>query len=241
MIISNSNKYIFIHIPKCAGTSVTHALADCFRWNDLVLGSTEFGAGIESAYKQKFGLEKHSTVQDVTSVVGSKVWSEYFTFTFVRNPLSRIVSWYTFAKRIFNDQNLLRRQAPWLYEFLGKPVKSQAPVVRAYLDSDSFSQFLRHDGCFGDDGTKPQVDWLWGDEEEDRIPVDYIGHFESIQDDFQRISELIGVEASLPRRNVSNTESCRQFYETERDVQIVLDRYAQDFDFLQYEKTLPRW
>lgn len=237
MIISNTKNYIFIHIPKCAGTSVTRSLAPHCGWKDQILGSTEFGAGIESAYKKKFGLEKHSTVRDVISTIGEEVWSEYFTFTFVRNPFSRIVSWYTYAEKIFNNQNFLRRQLPWLYELLGKPVKSQVPIVRAYLDSDSFSQFVRHDGCFGDDGTKPQVDWLREDEEVSRISVDYVGHLESIEDDFEEICGRIGIEASLPHQNVSNTENHSIFYRSQKDVQIVLDRYDLDFDLLEYEKT----
>lgn len=240
MIISNSKKYIFIHVPKCAGTSVTRALGRTCQWNDIVLGSTEFGAGIESAYKEKFGLEKHSTVRDVISVVGEDIWSEYFTFTVVRNPFRRIVSWYTFAEKLFNGQNFLRRQAPWLYELLDKPIKSSAPVVKAYQDTRSFSEFLRHDGCFGDDGTKPQVHWLRENEETSRIPIDHVGRVESIGDDFQQISDHIGVDASLPRQNVTNTTGTHgRFYESEKDAQIVLDRYAQDFHFLQYKKSLP--
>jgi len=81
---------------------------------------------------EKFGLEKHSSVRGVVHVVGEEVWSEYFTFTVVRNPFSRIVSWYTFAERVFHNQNYLRRKTPWLYELLDKPLKTSAPIVNAY-------------------------------------------------------------------------------------------------------------
>ena len=239
MIISNNKKYIFIHIPKCAGMSLTRALAPFCEWNDLVLGSTEFGTEIQSAYNKKFGLEKHSPVRDVVRVVGEEIWSEYFTFTVVRNPFSRIVSWYTFAERIYTNQNYLRRKAPWLYELLDKPLKTSAPIVNAYKETESFSQFLRHEDCFEDNGTSPQVEWLKREAEEDGISVDYLGRVESMEEDFRRICKRIGVEASLPRENVSSTKSYEQFYESEADARITRDRYAEDFELLQYEQTLP--
>ena len=40
MFLSNSRKFIFIHITKAAGTSITHALEKSMGWNDLVIGST---------------------------------------------------------------------------------------------------------------------------------------------------------------------------------------------------------
>jgi len=51
MILSNSKKYIFVHIPKCAGTSITRAIAPSCEWNDIILGSTEFGNEIQNAYQ----------------------------------------------------------------------------------------------------------------------------------------------------------------------------------------------
>ena len=43
MIISNSHKFIFVHILKTAGTSICAALDPTLRWNDVILGGTGFG------------------------------------------------------------------------------------------------------------------------------------------------------------------------------------------------------
>ena len=43
MVISNSRQYIFFHIPKCGGTTITHILSEGLRWNDVVIGGTETG------------------------------------------------------------------------------------------------------------------------------------------------------------------------------------------------------
>jgi hypothetical protein len=40
MIVSHTHKFIFVHINKCAGTSVTKALLPYLGENDLVLGFT---------------------------------------------------------------------------------------------------------------------------------------------------------------------------------------------------------
>ena len=74
MIISNTHRAIFVHVPKTAGTSITSLLAPALRWNDLVLGGTTFGERIQAAYKERFGLFKHARARDIRQVVGEEVW-----------------------------------------------------------------------------------------------------------------------------------------------------------------------
>ena len=49
MIISNSHKFIFVHVMKTAGTSVSAALDPWLRWNDIAIGGTRFGEQIQPA------------------------------------------------------------------------------------------------------------------------------------------------------------------------------------------------
>lgn len=99
MLISNSRKFIYIHLHKTAGTSIENTLESTLAWNDIILGSTKFGEGLQEIYKTKFGLHKHSSAQEVLSVVGTKICNEYFTFSTVRNPYSLAVSQYEFSMR----------------------------------------------------------------------------------------------------------------------------------------------
>jgi len=73
MIINHLHKFIFIHIPKTAGTSMTRVL--------------EFGG---SEY-----MSAHRSARNLNEELGDK-WKRYFTFAFVRNPWERQVSWYRF-------------------------------------------------------------------------------------------------------------------------------------------------
>ncbi|NEN90268.1 MAG: hypothetical protein F6K48_15660 [Okeania sp. SIO3H1] len=43
MIISENDKFIFIHIPKNGGTSVALSLEERLKYNDIVIGGTKYG------------------------------------------------------------------------------------------------------------------------------------------------------------------------------------------------------
>jgi hypothetical protein len=100
-VILNSKKLIFIHIHKCAGTSVELVLGDIMQWNDIILGSTRSGYAdkIHRHYREEFGLYKHSYATDVKRVVGDEIWKSYFSFSIVRHPLDRMISIYEYLRR----------------------------------------------------------------------------------------------------------------------------------------------
>jgi hypothetical protein len=80
---------IFIHIPKCAGTSI-----------EKTLGGQEFGG--------------HSTVKGIREKYPME-WNQYYKFTIVRDPLTRFASGYHYLKQrvsnnaLQNDKILLSR------------------------------------------------------------------------------------------------------------------------------------
>lgn len=67
MLLSNTHKFIFIHIWKAGGTSIRHSLSN-------------FADGNNSLVK------KHASAQEIANHVGNEVFRKYFTFSFVRNP-----------------------------------------------------------------------------------------------------------------------------------------------------------
>ena len=85
MIISHPNKFIFLHLPKNAGTSIEGSLTGANDWKTA---------------------DKHLTATESIEKFGQDVWREYFTFCFVRNPWDRLVSQFrfngeTWCKRYF--------------------------------------------------------------------------------------------------------------------------------------------
>ncbi|GGY54001.1 sulfotransferase family 2 domain-containing protein [Parvularcula lutaonensis] len=97
-IINHTWKFIFVHIPKCGGTTVSHALEPLCTWRDLVLGGTEFGEVCQVAYQKRFNISKHSRSNEIRSVVGAALWERYSTFSIVRHPVARTISTFRYLK-----------------------------------------------------------------------------------------------------------------------------------------------
>lgn len=76
MIIDHTHNFIFVHVPKTAGTSITEAL--------LPLGGT-----YETAHRPARGIHEGHPEE----------WENYFTFGVIRNPYARAVSWWRFLKK----------------------------------------------------------------------------------------------------------------------------------------------
>ena len=93
-MISHRHKCIFIHIPKCGGTSIEDILFKPLKertTKDLWMLPNEYQTG---------GLQ-HLMSSHIIEEVGGDIFSKYFTFSFVRNPWDKMVSQYnyTIAKR----------------------------------------------------------------------------------------------------------------------------------------------
>lgn len=204
---------------------------------DAVLGMSKVPFD-QKSYPGLASYYKHPTAKEVRGVVGDQVWEDYLVFAFVRNPYSRIVSWYTYAQHLWESQNWGRRKLPWLYKMLGKPGKWNKGVVKAFLETDSFPEFLRHSGSLEHGWRSPQVDWLRTPENSGLEGIDYVGKLESIETDLAEVSNLIGIPTpEIEKHNASSKRPYRSFYEGQEDIRIVQERYALDFDLLGYSRT----
>ena len=108
MIISPSKEFIFVHLEKCGGTSVESALEPHLEWSDLIIGSTDFGEGIQNLYFNRFGTQKvknkmlwkHSSAKDIYYFIGSDQWNSFKKFSVVRDPIDLVKSLYNFSQTI---------------------------------------------------------------------------------------------------------------------------------------------
>mgnify|MGYP003974605131 FL=1 len=83
MISHNDPKFIFIHLPKNAGSSVTKALSSYL--------------GVERE-KLRYGKYKFIYARDLNRIVSDV--SQYFTFAVIRNPWDRVVSYFHYLQQI---------------------------------------------------------------------------------------------------------------------------------------------
>jgi hypothetical protein len=92
MLVSDAKKFIFLHNPKAAGSSIRKALAqyddrDNFYWDHE--DNNRLGRIVDKAH---IVLDDFSVYPDIALL------EDYFTFGFVRNPYSRVYS--AFQERV---------------------------------------------------------------------------------------------------------------------------------------------
>lgn len=85
-MISHEHKWIFVHLLKCAGTSI-----ECVFWKT---GTDHI---CKNEYVDTTRHVKHVTARQYSTTT---YWDKYFTFTFVRNPWDKMVSFYEYYKKI---------------------------------------------------------------------------------------------------------------------------------------------
>jgi hypothetical protein len=64
--------------------------------------------------------------------------------------------------------------------------------------------------------------------------VNFVGRFENLDADFQIICSKIGISASLPRINVSNTKPYKEYYNDETR-ELVRQAFAPDITLFGYD------
>jgi hypothetical protein len=213
MIINHSYRFIFLHIPKTAGTSVTNWLTGFTGWNDIELGGTDYGERLQAIYCRRFKLEKHSPARQIRAVVGDALWSDYFKFAIVRHPLDRLVSAYHFYRQ-------------WQHP-------SVAPVAEL-PDFDAFlnSEYLARDRLNCTRATGLQSVFL---DSVEAAPVDLICRFETLAEDIAQVAARIGVEPpTLPQLNSSERAAAQGYY-TPASMALACDFYAADLERFGYQ------
>lgn len=228
MIINNKFKFIFVHVPKSAGTTVTKLLSEYSTYCDIEVGGTAMGEAIQPFFRNRYGLSKHSTAKEIKSVVGEVIWNRYFSFAFVRNPYARAHSAYKFLRRMLKESGM----------------DVLAPIDRLATFHDFVqSDYFQTEGM--DRILMPQSFWLRSAMNKPTISVDYVGRVESIEHSISHISErvpgLFGAvgEVEVPVLNNSDDASKATWQslisdpDTER---LVFEKYRIDFESFGYNR-----
>lgn len=192
MIVSFSRRFVFVHVPKTAGESITKALLPFLSRDDVVL--------CRPVYEQLAGFEprgswdKHSGLARIRDACGPSV-GDFFSFGFVRNPWDRVVSYFH-------------------YLHPGRP----------FAGGVSREEFERH----VDRGPPRFPCWR------SAAGLDFVGRFESLERDFARVCERLGVEARLEKTNASARGPYRQYFDDATRARVA-ERNADDLREYGYE------
>ena len=138
---------------------------------------------------------------------GDKLLKDYFTFSFVRNPWDWQVSLYFF---------MLRDKGHFQYNI---------------IKNMNFEQYL--DWRINED-CKPQYMFL--SENEDLVSdinIDFIGKYEYLTSDFNKVCDILNLDSKLPHLNKTNHNKYTSYYnDTTR--KMVEEAYKIDIDYFGY-------
>ncbi len=126
-MISHKLKFIFIHIPKTSGNSLSLFLKD-FIDNKVIHRSSNMGRkqGISIISEKTNKDIKHMDITYYKNTYGEKI-NDYFKFTIVRNPYDRMLSFYFWSKGK-NNQKFNRN------EFI-KFIRNNKSFQHKYIDN----------------------------------------------------------------------------------------------------------
>ena len=141
-------------------------------------------------------------------------WRQSYKFAFVRDPYAWMHSWYRFRQR----------------DNLKNPAH---PLNKRYTGNTSFNEFVQT--FSSNELMLKQSDFIARHNGE--LLVDFVGRYESLQQDFDLICERLGIsKRQLNRINVSkSTRSTLDSLDT-ASIKIINDYFSQDFDMFGYCK-----
>lgn len=98
-MISHKLKFIFIHIPKTSGNSLSLFLKEYID-NEVIIRASNMGEnqGISILCEKTKCNIKHKSIEYYKNIYNKNIINNYFKFTIVRNPYDRILSFYFFTK-----------------------------------------------------------------------------------------------------------------------------------------------
>lgn len=168
------------------------------------------------------GGEKHR-MTSAAIIASARDWT---TFSFVRNPWSRLVS--TFRHKASQDSDS-RRMTDGVYQgFLdaGLPIYKDmgfeefCEIVCSVPDSQT-DKHLRSQSSFLIRRNKPIVS--------------FIGRIETMESDWQSLMELAALDCAISHLNKTRRKHYRHYFSSQNLINLVGDRYAKDIHFFGYD------
>lgn len=210
MPISYTYNTVFIHIPKCAGTTIEKMLGTCtpeefFDFKKVPVGNERM-------------LLQHSTYLELKTALNIE-WKNFYVFSVVRNPYSRLVSAYTYRKSIIlNGSNSELGDFSSFVQYLNMEKNTRCNVFNRHLETQS--SFLK-------------------DETGNISPIIKIFKTEDMKECMSNIKDITGVSFSnlywSKRSPIS--EEYQKVY-TPETKEIVYNFYKEDFDNFGYSPEL---
>lgn len=212
-MISHKHKVIFIHIPKCAGSSVETAFGINVNDNQL---NEENLFGWDN--KNKIYLQ-HATPQQLIDlkILSPKIWDEYYKFVIVRNSWDKSMSDFFWFKETKNFKGSF-------FDYVN--------------GQNDFQRFMKKgDKMYRGDHLTPQKDYMFLNSKP--INYDKIIYFDKIKLDqsLSEISEELSLPNSFFQKKVQIGKSFKKHYSkfyTNNMKKIISEKYKEDIEYFNF-------
>jgi hypothetical protein len=204
----------YIKITKVASTSIEHCLT-------AFLHSQSNGDDTSTPDRNmvKHYSRIYARHEDLNKLKPSE--RPGFTFAFVRNPLDRLYSSYT--DKIVDVRNAGQSKNIFWNLDITLDMSFEEFVERvAEISDQKIDRHLRSQSAFVCTNNK--------------VIVDYIGHFENMNEDWQVLVDKFGLP-SLPHRNKSTKSSGKSPY-SKRTAEMAAERYIHDLENFGYAEEV---
>lgn len=252
MPVDHKNKIIFVHIPKCGGTSV-ESFFDMRNKESLYddLSSDINKNGVT------YSLQ-HLTPNFIKELIPD-VYDDYIKFTIIRNPYERVLSEYVWQNIYFpienqdlsdfnweiylelNDDlikagvdNENKAKEHWIIHGKKEGRKCSMPKI---LSVNHFTEWLNtYYSKIDTDHKLPQIDYVY-DKKSKKVLVENILRLENIEEDFGNFLKKINYkgENKIEKLNKTNSNKYNDFL-TQENKNIIYKIYKKDFNYFNYKK-----
>ena len=222
MLISSKHNFIFVHIYKCGGTSVSSALVPyanlrfrfTYQWliSRKIVALVERTLGIQSMGQQIFtGFHKHASAAEIRRRLGPDLYDSYYSFSFVRNPYSLVSSLYRYISGTTSHADHVLVRDMTFDEFVHYHIQSN-PLTQCSFLSDSKGRLL----------------------------VKFVGRFEHLARDFNQLCNELNIPSATLRHLNRSVDSYRLSLASLSTVskQQIRNYYEDDFNAFAYPSTV---
>jgi hypothetical protein len=212
-MISHEHKIIFIHIPKCAGSSIETAFGI-----DVINNNLKSDKLFGWDNKNKFYLQ-HATPQQLLDcqLISPSQWNSYYKFIIVRNTWDKVISdfyWFKETKKFIGT----------FYDYL-------------YCKND-FKRFMKvGEASFRGDHLNAQVDYMYLNSK--LIKYDKIIFYDKNNLDFElsHLANDLGLSFNFFKNKIQVRKKNKKHYSkyyTNKMKSCVLKKYERDIQYFNF-------
>ena len=216
MLISYSHRFIFIHVGKTAGMSMRDVLKtyaeepERFKMRRPPKLNGERPNPLYTVWET---LLLHPKARDVQKALPADVFTTFYKFAFVRNPWDWQVSMYHFLLR--------------------EPTAAKHDEVKALGSFDAYVEWvIATPDPYPKGISKMQCDMLT--DSQGKVLVDFVGHYETLAQDFLHVSQVLQINAVLPHLNQSEHRDYRSYY-NQHTQKLIAEHFHADIALFAYE------